>query len=140
MPDITISVLDNPSEDDHRAILNPLLAFNRAKTGDDRYEPVALVLRDATNQTVGGLWAKLYYDWLFVELLFVPESLRGNALGSKLLKQAEQLAKEKGCVGIWLDTFSFQAPGFYEKQGYERFGTLPDYPRGRERVFFRKVF
>ncbi|MDK4740336.1 GNAT family N-acetyltransferase [Rhizobium sp. CNPSo 3464] len=140
MSPVTVSILDNPSDDDRQAIANPLLAFNDAKTGDDRYEPIGIMLRDEAGEAIGGLWAKLYYDWLFVELLFVPESLRGEKLGSTLLTQAEQIAREKGCVGVWLDTFSFQAPGFYEKQGYERFGSLQDYPRGKERVFFRKVF
>jgi GNAT superfamily N-acetyltransferase len=140
MPSVTVSVIANPSEEDRRAVLDPLLAYNRAKTGDDRYEPIAIMLRDGTGAAIGGLWAQLYYDWLFVELLFVPESLRGQKLGSTLLRQAEQIAKEKTCVGIWLDTFSFQAPGFYEKHGFERFGALQDYPRGKERIFFRKVF
>lgn len=140
MPSFTISILENPSDEDRQAILNPLVIFNRAETGDDRYEPVAFMLRDETGEGVGGLWAHLYYDWLLVELLFVPAKLRGKAHGSKLLMHAEQFAKEKGCVGIWLDTFSFQAPGFYEKHGYERFGTLEDYPRGKQRLFFRKIF
>ncbi|MBB5575139.1 MULTISPECIES: GNAT family N-acetyltransferase [Rhizobium] len=140
MPKATIAILDNPSEEDHQAIVNPLLAFNNAQTGDDGYEQIAIMLKNEAGSAVGGLWAKLYYDWLFVELLFVPENLRGEDFGTKLLAQAEQIARQKTCVGIWLDTFSFQAPGFYEKNGYERFGTLEDYPKGRARIFFRKVF
>jgi GNAT superfamily N-acetyltransferase len=140
MPGAFITVVDSPSEDDHRAIFNPLLAFNDAKISDDRYEQIAIMLKTGAGDSVGGLWAKLYYDWLFVELLFVPEDLRGEDFGTKLLTQAEQIAREKSCVGIWLDTFSFQAPGFYEKNGYERFGALENYPRGAERIFFRKVF
>jgi GNAT superfamily N-acetyltransferase len=138
MSNATISVLDNPSEEDRLAILTPLLAYNDAKIPDDRFERIAIMLRDPAGKDVGGVWAKLYYDWIFVELLFVPESLRGQ--GSKLLAQVEEIAKEKACTGVWLDTFSFQAPGFYEKQGYERFGVLENYPRGVERIFFRKVF
>jgi GNAT superfamily N-acetyltransferase len=98
------------------------------------------MLKDDAGQSVGGLWGELYYDWLFVELLFVPESLRGKDFGSKLLGEAERIAKAKGCTGIWLDTFSFQAPGFYEKHGYERFAALENYPRGKQRFFFRKIF
>ncbi len=103
-------------------------------------EQIAIMLKNEAGNAVGGLWAKLYYDWLFVELLFVPENLRGEDFGTRLLTQAEQIARQKTCIGIWLDTFSFQAPGFYEKNGYERFGALKDYPKGRERIFFRKVF
>lgn len=139
MADISISILDEPTDTDRRAILAPLDAFNKTKAGDENYEPIALVLRDAAGKTVGGLWAQLYFDWVFIELLFIPENLRGENLGAKLLRQLEEIAKAKGCVGIWLDTFSFQAPGFYERQGYERFGTLEDYPKGMARFFFRKV-
>jgi GNAT superfamily N-acetyltransferase len=140
MSTTTISLLENPSEEDRLAILNPLLVYNDANIPDDRFERIAIMLRDEAGEAVGGLWAKLYYDWIFVELLFVPESLRGQDLGSKLLAQVEEIAKEKACTGVWLDTFSFQAPGFYEKQGYERFGVLENYPKGLERIFFRKVF
>ena len=130
----------DPNEDDRRAILNPLLAFNDSKAGQDGYKPLAILLRDDDDGIQGGLWAKCYYDWLFVELLFVPEVMRGQQLGAKLLAQAEQWAKEQNCIGIWLDTFSFQAPGFYEKQGYSVFGTLERYPPDtHQRIFLRKL-
>ena len=102
----------DPGEDDRKAILNPLLAFNDSKAGQDGYKPLAILLRDDAGEIQGGLWAKCNYDWLFVELLFVPEAVRGQQLGAKLLAQAEQWAKEESRVGIWLDTLSFQAPGF----------------------------
>lgn len=139
MTPITTRIIAEPTEADHGAILNPLLAFNQSKTGDDRYRPLAITLSDEAGQVVGGLWAKSYYDWLFVELLFVPETLRGRRLGSGLLRQAEDWARNEGCIGIWLDTFTFQAPGFYEKQGYILFGAIGDYPRGHRRMFFHKL-
>lgn len=138
MSSATIAVIDNPSDEDRQMILNPLLAYNDAAIPDDRHEPIALLLRNEEGQAVGGLWAKLYYDWVFVELLFVPQDLRGQNLGARLMAQIEDIARAKACVGIWLDTFSFQAPGFYEKQGYERFGTLENYPKAMKRIFFRK--
>jgi len=82
MSSATISVLDNPSDADRRAILTPLDAFNTARAGNENYEPIAVVLRDETGDIVGGLWAQLYFDWAFIELLFVPESLRGAEFGS----------------------------------------------------------
>jgi GNAT superfamily N-acetyltransferase len=88
---------------------------------------------------VGGLWAKVFYDWLFVDLLFVPQAFRGQDLGRRLMAEAERAAVERGLVGVWLDTHSFQAPGFYETLGYEAFGSLPDYPRGETRTFYRKM-
>ena len=75
---------------------------------------------------------------MFVELLFVPETLRGQGFGEKLMRQAEDLAREAGCTGIWLDTFSFQAPDFYKRLGYTEFGTLADYPPGFTRHYLHK--
>ncbi|RUM18821.1 GNAT family N-acetyltransferase [Rhizobium vallis] len=130
----------DPSEDDRKAILDPLLAFNSSKVSREDYKPLAILLRDDEGEIRGGLFAKCYYDWVFVELLFVPEFMRGQRLGTELLARAEQWAKEQGCVGIWLDTFSFQAPRFYEKQGYTVFGTLERYPPdAHQRVFLRKL-
>lgn len=131
-------VLD-PADQDRNLILEPLLAYNLAVSGEENYKKLALFLRNDGGEVEGGLWAKRYYDWVFVDLLFVPEALRGGKLGSKLLLQAEEWAKAEGCVGIWLDTFAFQAPDFYLKLGYEVFGTLENYPKPHRRYFLRKL-
>ncbi len=85
-----------------------------------------------------GLYATMLYDWLAIELLFVPDALRGSGLGSRLVGQAEEQARARGCIGAWLDTFSFQARGFYEKLGYSLAGTIPDHPVGGARYFLMK--
>ena len=87
---------------------------------------------------VGGLYGKISYGWMFIELLSVPESMRTQGMGSRLMLAAEELAREKGCAGIWLDTFSFQAPGFYRKLGFSEFGHIAEYPPGHTRHFFQK--
>jgi GNAT superfamily N-acetyltransferase len=71
-------------------------------------------------------------------LVYLPEDLRGAGLGRQLMEQAEQEAIHRGCHIIWLDTFTFQARGFYERLGYTVFGTLEDYPPGHSRFFLRK--
>jgi len=71
-------------------------------------------------------------------LLAVPEQGRGQGIGSKLMNMVEEFAREKDCVGIWLDTFDFQAPGFYKKLGYTECGEIVDYPLGHKRHFFQK--
>ena len=73
------------------------------------------------------------------EVFVVPEAYRGRGFGAQLLERAEAYAIGRKCAGIWLSTFSFQARGFYEKQGYEVFGSLPDHPRGGARFFLRKL-
>jgi GNAT superfamily N-acetyltransferase len=71
---------------------------------------------------VAGLAGKIYYRWLFVELIWVAKQARGHGHGRALLSYAEEEARRHGCQHVWLDTFSFQAPGFYEKNHYSLFG------------------
>jgi len=72
--------------------------------------------------------------------LFVPEKLRGLGVGSALMASAEAAARERGCRGAHVDTFSFQAAPFYRKLGFTLFGVLDDFPPGYSRLFFRKRF
>jgi GNAT superfamily N-acetyltransferase len=119
-------------------VIGGLVEYNNAMAGPSRAVPLAIGLRDANGAAVGGLIGRTVYDWLFVELLFVPAPLRKNGWGAKLMQLAETEAVARGCVGVWLDTFSFQARGFYERQGYEVFGTLEGMPQGEARYFMRK--
>jgi GNAT superfamily N-acetyltransferase len=136
---VEIIVSASPTEAERQAILAPLLAYNSEKAGPSGYEQVGILIRDSESQDViGGLWGKISYHWLFVELLCLPPQLRGQDIGTQLLIDVEKIARQKNCVGIWLDSFSFQAPKFYMKNGYEVFGTLDDHPRGSQRFFLRK--
>lgn len=133
-------VPEEPTLDDRAAILAPLAAFNRAQVPETVREQVAILLKDEAGATTGGLWATVAFDWLVIELLVVPEALRGRDLGTSILARAEEIGRAKGCVGAWLDTFSFQARGFYEKQGYAVVGEIPDHPVGGARYFLSKRF
>ncbi|MBB3911355.1 GNAT family N-acetyltransferase [Sphingomonas desiccabilis] len=135
---IELHVADAPTAEDREAVLAPLRLYNEAMAGPARTEPVAILLRDADGHTIGGLWGRSGYDWLFVEYLAVPQALRGQRLGSALIAEAERIARARGCCGLWLDTFAFQARGFYEKLGFTVFGTLEDHPRGSRRFFLSK--
>jgi len=134
-----IVIPDAPSAADREAILDVLVAYNDEAHGPSGYEPVAvLVKHPETGATIGGLWGRIVFDWLFVELLVVPEEARGTGVGSRLMAEAEARAKARNCAGIWLDTFAFQAPGFYAKLGFEPFGRIDDHPRGKARYFLQK--
>ena len=128
----------NPTDEEEQAILLPLRAYNASKAGVSRQEPIALLVRDDSGEILGGLYARVFYQWMFIELLSVPEQARGQGLGSKLMRMAEDVAREKDCVGVWLDTFDFQAPGFYQKLGDSELGQIVDYPPGHKRLFFQK--
>lgn len=87
---------------------------------------------------LGGLLARFATAWVFVELLAVTEAARGKGMGRDLMARMEADAAKSGKSGIWLDTFSFQAPEFYRRLGYEEFGTIPDYLGTSSRHFFAK--
>ncbi len=121
------------------AVGDPLGAFNAMRAGDDNYKPLAILIEDeGSGARQGGLWGESYYDWLLVKLFFIPEIWRGHGLGQRILGQAEEIARTRGCTGVWLDTFEFQARGFYERLGYVVFGTIEDYPKRYSRFFLKK--
>ena len=123
--------------DDAAVIRDGLYAYNDSKV-DSADGHLGILLKDDAGNTVGGLTGRWYYGWLFVELLVLPENLRGQDLGTGIMRAAEEYARQQGLIGVWLDTFSFQARGFYEKLGYVVFGELPDYPAGHTRFFLQK--
>ena len=75
-------------------------------------------------------------------IVYVRQSTQSQVM-TNLESQRRQydlvdVARQRGCIGAYLDTFGFQAPNFYPKHGYEIFGTIEDHPRGSRRVFFKK--
>jgi GNAT superfamily N-acetyltransferase len=135
----TIRAADVADDAVRGAIVDSLIAYNAHHTGIKDHRPLVLILADADGRTIGGLWGRTAYGWLFVELLFVPEALRAQGVGSDLMARAETEALARGCHSAWLDTFQFQARGFYERLGYTCFGELQDYPTGHARYFMRKT-
>jgi GNAT superfamily N-acetyltransferase len=140
MDHATIIEAETPLPEHRQAVLDRLVAFSDPRAGDRDWpeHPLCLAIRDAEGAVAGGLWGRFYYDWLFIELIFVPEDRRGQDLGSALLAMAEAQARAWGAVGVWLDTFSFQARGFYEKRGFTVFGEIADYPAPHRRFFLSK--
>ena len=97
------------------------------------------MLREPGSDAIqGGLYGACFYDWCVIRLLVVPGSARGQGLGTQLMARAEAIARARHCMGIWLDTFSFQARGFYEKLGFTAFGELNGHPRNASRIFLQK--
>ncbi len=137
---LRVTVPDRPSETHQDLVFALLHAHNVSRAGDPRITPVAVLLTDEDGNHVGGLWGQCAYNWLFVELLAIPEEHRGGKHGTALMEEAETIARANNCVGVWLDTFDFQARGFYEKLGYELFGSIDDHPVGRKRFFLSKRF
>jgi GNAT superfamily N-acetyltransferase len=133
-------VPDEPGEADRAAILAGLAAFNGRHVDPGATGPLAVLLKDYEGDTIGGLWGTVLFGWLQIELLFLPEDWRGKSLGSAIMQRAEALAMSRGCIGASLDTYSFQARGFYEKLGYRIVGTIADCPPEGARHFLQKRF
>lgn len=112
--------------------------FNVGVTGVSAYYPVHFFLKSARGETMGGLLGGIWGGWLHITFLWIDQAERGKGWATRLMDQAEAYAVERGCHSVELDTHSFQARPFYEKRGYEVFGTLDDYPKGHSKFFLRK--
>ena len=136
--DYKLELSDEAHEEIRQKIVAPLVDYNISKAGPSNGRPLVITVRDSSGTTIGGLCGSTGYQWLFTQLLVVPESLRGCGVGTELMRMAEAEAMARGCHGAWLDTFEFQARGFYEQIGYACFAELPEYPSGFSRFFMKK--
>ncbi|HEX2081633.1 MAG TPA: GNAT family N-acetyltransferase [Longimicrobium sp.] len=133
-----IGLEDEPSAEDRRKVIEGIKAYNARFTPRVPKLGLTLLLRDGGGEVRGGLLAETYWGWLFVDILWVDEPLRGQGHGGRLMRAAEEEAVRRGCAGAYLDTFDFQARPFYERLGYQLFGQLDDFPPGGSRYFLRK--
>ncbi|MCZ8184318.1 MAG: GNAT family N-acetyltransferase [Beijerinckiaceae bacterium] len=105
----------------------------------ERY-PLALSVRDENGKIVGGLIGELRLDYLYIDLLWIDESQRGEGAGKRLIDLAEAEARLFGATHMHLSTWSFQAPDFYRAMGFREFGRMTDHPAGFDSIFFVKAF
>lgn len=131
-------ITDEIKEADQAAIFKGLLEYNLARLEDKNPQDLGIYLEDENGKKLAGLIGNTHGNWLTVKFLWVSEELRGQNIGSKILRQAEETAKERGCHSVFLDTFSFQAPEFYKKHGYQEVFALEDYPVTGKRYYFVK--
>jgi ribosomal protein S18 acetylase RimI-like enzyme len=137
---LAVRIVDEPhaSESDKQIVRDHLDTYNVAVTGMSEYASVSLFLEDEHNEVVGGLLGNIWGGCLHVTYLWIAETLRGRGHGRALLQRAEARARERGCHAVFLETFSFQAPDFYKKLGYEVFGEAADWPLHHTHYFLSK--
>ena len=137
--DPRIELTDAPPPDALGKIRDPLREFNRGMAGESGQRPLAVLLSDPESKDiVGGLWGNTRWGFLQIYLLFIPEFLRRQRLGSKLIRMAEDEAIRRGCHVAWVGTYEFQARGFYERHGYTVFGQLDGPPPVYPSYFLKK--
>lgn len=136
MSDFTIGIEQPPLKATLDVIDQGLDLYN-AQFSPATYEEFAATLRDGDGAVRGGIYAMAWAGMLFVKWFWIDEALRGKGHGRALLAAAEDAGRTRGCTAVFLDTFEFQARPFYEKCGYQVFGTL-DYPAGFKRFYLQK--
>jgi GNAT superfamily N-acetyltransferase len=140
MPDLEIVLTDAPTDADAAIIERGLADFDAEQVGIRDRQRVAVLARDhATGQTLGGILGRTSLGMLFVDLVYLPEALRGQDLGSRMMAMVEQEAVRRGCRSGALITTSFQAPGFYARQGWRELARMPCNPPGAFRVLMSKT-
>jgi len=139
---VKIELTTSPSAEDAKTISQGLVNFNleTAKNLDpeETETKFSVFVRDDRGTVTGGLRATCFWNTLHIELLWLSEDVRGQGIGSSLVKKAEQFAVEQGYELALLESTSWQAKSFYEKLGYELMGTLQQYPKGHSTHFLTK--
>ncbi len=139
MKDYVLTVTDSPSERAQEVIEKGLNGYNLEQAGYWDWRALAVLASDPeTSEVLGGILGRTSLGLLFIDLVYLPDRVRGSGLGSRMLAMAEAEAVERGCRRGVLYTISFQAPGFYERHGWQEFGRIPCDPPGTARVFMTK--
>ncbi|MBN1135838.1 MAG: GNAT family N-acetyltransferase [Anaerolineae bacterium] len=130
---IRLTFSDSPTEEEARFVHDRLEQYNRAQTHGEYDQPgieIGLVLRGSDGSVVGGVTASTMLRVMHLEALWVAKEYRNLGHASRLVLRAERIGLEKGCIASQTQSFSFQAPGFYQKIGYTVLGIYDGYPDG----------
>lgn len=140
MPSHEIIVTDVIDEAELKAIEDGLNQFNDDHVGYGDRQPLAVYVRDQdSGEFVGGAVGRSSFGLLFLDLLFLPKTVRGKGMGAQILQRFEEEGRRRGCKSAVVYTISFQAPEFYVRHGWTLFGTIPSDPPGTSRVFLSKA-
>lgn len=127
-----------PAPKDIRFLEDRLYDYNVEQTGFGDGKWLTIFVRDDTGVIVAGIHGWTWGGACRIQDLWVRQDLRRQGYGQRLLGAAEQEARIRGCDRLFLDTFSFQAPLFYEKLGYEILHVLDDFPRRPHKLYHLK--
>lgn len=126
------------TNDETSYIRRKLIEFNSKNVPNGTYEEINLCLKDDNGRIIAGLLSAICWNWMEIDILWVDDDYRRQGLGKILLEEAEKIAKAKSCTFIKLNTFSFQAPEFYKKYGYEVMAIIENAPLGSKHYYYKK--
>ena len=138
-----LKIVQQWKQEDSDFIRKKVIEYNMEQLPDKlktSNEDVSFIVKDDLGEIIGGITANIFWHHMYIDYLWVDKSVREKGYGRELLKRMETLALDKGCRFILVDTFSFQAPGFYKNNGYEVYGILEDHPKGFNQYFLHKKF
>ncbi len=135
-PDLVVTSDPTPAEVQY--LEDRLYEFNSAATGIGEGAWLAFFVRDEADRIVAGICGNTWGGCAEIRQFWVEESRRGQGLGTRLLAAAEEEARRRGCRQIFLMTFSFQAPAFYARRGFEVVAVVNDHPRGHRNLLLLK--
>jgi ribosomal protein S18 acetylase RimI-like enzyme len=136
-PVITESI---PSPDDLQFLEDRLYDHNAAQTGRDDGQLFSFWIRNDQQEIVAGITGWVWASACEITTLWVHPACRGQGYGQSLLQAAEEKAKNSNCQVILISSYSFQAPEFYQKHGYELVWKLQDFPPGHQYCYLVKRF
>ena len=125
------------TKEDNKKVLDKLMEYNKLYFEPHEYFNIGVFAYDE-NEFIGGIIGDIFGNWLELKYFVVDEKYRNKGIGKKILKAIEEEGKLRGCKYSLLDTFDFQARGFYEKYGYEIVLTLENYPIEGKKYFMKK--
>lgn len=135
---MSLKITTTPTTNEINEIYEGLLTHNLQYIRMEQYTPLA-VFKEENGKKIGGITGDILGNWLRIRYLWVDKAYRGNNIGTELLQAMENTAKKKGAKYAEVDTFSFQALPFYQKQRFEIFGTLENYPISDKKYYLNKV-
>lgn len=127
-----------PVPKDVRVLEDHLYDYGVEQTGFDDGKWLTIFVRDDVGEIAAGLHGWTWGGACRVQTIWVRQDLRRQGYGQRLVAAAEQEARARGCDRVFLDTFSFQAPLFYQKLGYEILHILEDFPRRPHKLYHLK--
>ena len=136
---MSFRITDKPSEQERNEIYQGLLKYNLARIENKDVRELGIYLQDEDGKINAGLIGDTHGNWLEVKYLWVDEEFRGQDIGTKLINTAEEIAKERGCKYVFLNTFGFQAREFYLKLGFSEVFTLDEYPLTGKKHYLTKT-